>query len=135
MKDLSDSGIIEALRTALPQARALYLFGSRADGSARKDSDLDLAVLTDPPMDTVALWEAGEAVARTLDVDVDLVDLRKASTVLQHQIITKGRRLFADQPGDAERYELFILSAKMDPDIARAPLLADIAREGTVHGR
>jgi uncharacterized protein len=80
-------------------------------------------------METVALWEAGEAVARTLEVDVDLVDLRKASTILQHQVITTGRRLFADQPDEAERYELFILSAKMDLDIARAPLITDIQKD------
>lgn len=134
MKDMSDSDIIEALQAALPDAQALFLFGSRADGSHGDDSDLDLAVLLPSPMDPVRLWEAGEAIARRLDIDVDLIDLRAASTVMQYQIITKGRCLFA-QGLEPERYELFILSEMMDLDLARAPLIADIQREGRVHGR
>ncbi|CUW39973.1 putative DNA polymerase subunit beta [Magnetospirillum sp. XM-1] len=134
MKDISDAAIIEAVQAALPDAQALFLFGSRADGSHGGDSDLDLAVLLPTRPDPVRLWEAGEAVARRLNTHVDLVDLRAASTVMQHQIITTGRRLFALN-GDAERYELFILSEMIDFDHARAPLIADIQREGRVHGR
>ncbi|ARJ65701.1 DNA polymerase subunit beta [Magnetospirillum sp. ME-1] len=131
---MKDIAIIEALQAALPAAQALYLFGSRAEGSHGENSDLDLAVLHPSPLDPVRVWEAGEAIARRLDIDVDLVDLRAASTVMQHQIITTGRRLFALN-GEAERYELFILSEMMDFNEARAPLIADIQREGRVHGR
>lgn len=134
MKDMSDSAIIEALQAALPEAQCLILFGSRADGTATAESDLDLAVMTGSPIDPVRLWEAGEAIARRLNVDVDLIDLRAASTVMQHQIITTGRRLFA-QGFEPERYELFILAEMMDLNEARAPLIADIQKEGRVHGR
>lgn len=131
---MKDIAIIQAVQAALPDAQALYLFGSRADGTHGENSDLDLAVLLPTRPDPVRLWEAGEAVARLLNIDVDLVDLRAASTVMQHQIITTGRRLFAHDT-EAERYELFILSEMMDLDLARAPLIADIQREGRVHGR
>ncbi|MGE5503480.1 MAG: type VII toxin-antitoxin system MntA family adenylyltransferase antitoxin [Actinomycetota bacterium] len=131
---LSDADIVAAVRAVLPDARAITLFGSRAGDDARDDSDLDLAVLLPGPADPVRLWEAGEAVARRLDVDVDLVDLLAASTVLQHQVVTTGRRLFADGP-EIERYEAFVLAEMTSLDEARAPLLADIRREGHVHGR
>ena len=84
--------------------------------------------------DPVRLWEAGEAIARRLDVDVDLIDLRAASTVMQFEIVTTGRRLFA-QGGEADCFELVILGEMMDLNRARAPLIADIQREGRVHGR
>ncbi len=59
----------------------------------------------------MSLWDAGEAIARRLDVD--LVDLGSASTVMQFQIVTTGRRLFAaDQ--SADRYEMFILREMTD---------------------
>ena len=37
--------IVEALQSRLPGLLAIYAFGSRAQGTARPDSDLDLAVL------------------------------------------------------------------------------------------
>jgi hypothetical protein len=78
---------------------------------------------------------AGEDIASRLDVDVDLIDLLTADTVLKHQIVTTGRRLFAADPMDAERYEIFILKDMMDLEEIRAPLIADIKRRGSVYGR
>jgi predicted nucleotidyltransferase len=132
---ITDSDILAAVREALPGVRRVYLFGSRAVGEERPDSDLDLAVVLDGPADPVSLWMAGEDIASRLDVDVDLIDLLTADTVLKHQIVTKGRRLFAADPMDAERYEIFILNDMMNLNEIRAPLIADIKRRGSVYGR
>ncbi len=132
---ITDSDILAAVREALPGVRRVYLFGSRAVGEERPDSDLDLAVVLDGPADPVSLWMAGEDIASRLDVDVDLIDLLAANTLLKHQIVTKGRRLFAADPMDAERYEIFILKDMMDLNEIRAPLIADIKRRGSVYGR
>ena len=132
---ITDSDILAAAREALPGLRRLYLFGSRAAGNERVDSDLDIAVVLDGRTDPVRLWKAGEAVASRLDVDVDLIDLLAADTVLKHQIVTSGKRLFAADPVDAERYEIFILNDMMELNEARAPLIADIMRGGQVYGR
>lgn len=134
MFDLSDSTIVTAVREVLPAAQSVTVFGSRADGSARADSDLDLAVLLPGRADVVGLWEAGEEIARRLNVDVDLIDLRAASTVMQHQIVTTGRRLFAAD-ASADLFEAFVLAEMIALNEARAPLIADIQREGRVHGR
>ena len=127
---ITDSDILAAVREALPEVRRVYLFGSRAIGEEWPDSDLDLAVVLDGPADPVSLWMAGEDIASRLDVDVDLIDLLTADTVLKHQIVTTGRRLFAADPMDAERYEIFILKDMMDLEEIRAPLIADIKRRG-----
>jgi len=132
---ITDSDILAAVREALPGVRRVYLFGSRAVGEEWPDSDLDLAVVLDGPADPVSLWMAGEDIASRLDVDVDLIDLLAANTLLKHQIVTKGRRLFAADPMDAERYEIFILKDMMDLNEIRAPLIADIKRRGSVYGR
>ncbi|MFZ2739340.1 MAG: nucleotidyltransferase domain-containing protein [Burkholderiaceae bacterium] len=42
-----DGSIVMLLRSELPQALAIYAFGSRVLGAARADSDLDLAVLVE----------------------------------------------------------------------------------------
>ena len=65
---------------------------------------------------------------------VDLLDLRAASTVMQHQIITTCQRWWA---GDVQAalYEAAILSEKTALDTARAGLLDDIQKRGSIHGR
>ena len=122
------------LQTAIPSLSAIYLFGSRARGTAGPDSDADLAILADAPPDPVALWTLAGDLADLAGCPVDLVDLRAASTVMQYQIIMAGRRLWARDAG-VDLYETFILSEKTALDEARARLLGDIAREGRIHGR
>lgn len=127
------SSVIDGLQQRFPGLLAAYLFGSHATGHAGPDSDVDLAVLLPGKADVLTLWQAGETLAQMLNRDVDLVDLRAASTVMQHQIITTGRRFWAAD-AQAALYESFILSEKTALDEARAGVLADIARTGTVHG-
>lgn len=134
MPVISESDIVTAIRSNLPDVQAIILFGSRVDGLQRPGSDLDLAVLLPRRADPVRLWEVGEALARRLDIDVDLIDLRGANTVMQSQIVTTGRRLFATGQ-EADLYEMFVLGEMTSLNEARAPLIADIQREGRVHGR
>ncbi len=73
---------------------ALLIFGSEARGTARADSDVDLAALFRSPPDVVALLEAGADVERLLGRSVDLVDLAAASPILATQVLRDGRCLF-----------------------------------------
>lgn len=129
-----DEVIVMPVLAALPQAMAVYAFGSRVKGDARPDSDLDLAVLVPGYADPLKLWSLAGELSAALDLDVDLLDLRRASTVMQYQILTGGRRLWGREP-DAGRFECFVMSEKLDLDQARAGLLADIRRDGRVYGR
>jgi uncharacterized protein len=113
---------------------AIYAFGSRITGHARADSDLDLAVLVEGYADVVALWELGGDIANIAGCDVDLVDLRAASTVMQYQITTTGERWWALDT-QAGLFEVYVLSEKTDLDTRRAALLAEIKEEGKVYGR
>lgn len=130
---MNESLITAALQMQLPHLLAIYAFGSRAQGTAVPESDLDLAVLTEGYADPVLLWELSQQLADDLSCDVDLLDLRAASTVMQHQIITTGKTLWA-RDAQAAIFESFILSEKTALDEARAALIADIRREGTVYG-
>lgn len=129
-----ESAVVARLRRAFPDAIAICHFGSAACGQAGPASDDDYALLKDGLLAPLALWDASSARADIAGREVDLVDLRAASTVLQHQIIAKGRRLYARDAG-ADLYECFILSEKTALDERRAALLGDIVREGRVDGR
>lgn len=126
--------LVDALRSRVPGLLAAYAFGSRVAGTAGTESDLDLAVLVEGYADPVALWSLAGELADVAGCHVDLVDLRAASTVLQYQVVTAGVRLWA-RDSQASFYEVHILGAKTALDEARAGILADIERTGTIYGR
>ena len=142
MRPMSDSfdpqQILALLRARLPrqipELLGVYAFGSRTQGTHRADSDLDLAILVAGKADPVLLWNVAQHMASELGHDIDLLDLRAASTVMQYQIICTGTRLWA-RDAQAAIYESFILSEKTALDELRAGLLDDIQREGSVYGR
>lgn len=132
---LECGGVVETwARAAFPGALGVYVFGSRAQGAEHAESDLDLAILVEGYVDPSRLWDLSALLAERVGCEVDLLDLRAASTVMQYQILTKGRRLWGKDP-DASLFESFVCSEKMALDEARSALLADIAKEGRVHGR
>lgn len=126
--------LIHSLQTRIPDLLAIYAFGSRIQGTARLDSDLDLAVLVAGYADPLILFEVANELADVAGYAVDLLDLRAASTVMQYQIITTGERWWTLDM-QAALFEAFILSEKTALDVARAGLLADIRQRGTVYGR
>ncbi|MDE1998213.1 MAG: nucleotidyltransferase domain-containing protein [Burkholderiales bacterium] len=121
------------LRQAFPQALAIYAFGSQIRGEARPDSDLDLAILVGGYADPATLWQTAHELADLTHTPVDLLDLRAASTVMQHQVLTTGERLWGQEP-QASLFECFVMSEKNHLDEARRPLLQDIAAQGRVYG-
>ncbi|MBF0427220.1 MAG: nucleotidyltransferase domain-containing protein [Magnetococcales bacterium] len=131
---MNEQPLVQSLRAALPNLLAVYLFGSRGSGDAGLESDLDLAVLVAGKVEPTRLWSLAGALADIAGCPVDLLDLRAASTVMQYQIVTTGRRVW-ERDARAALYESFILSEKTALDEARAPLLDRIRREGVVHGQ
>lgn len=121
------------LQDQLPDLLAVYLFGSHAQGTAGPDSDVDMAVLVSGEIDPMRLWQIAGDMADIANVPVDLIDLRATTTVMQYQIVTRGQRLWA-RDVQAGLYESFILSEKTALDTARAGLLKDIQKGGTIYG-
>ncbi|ABL00544.1 type VII toxin-antitoxin system MntA family adenylyltransferase antitoxin [Pelobacter propionicus] len=131
---MNQEAIIAAIQEGLPGLLAVYAFGSRIQGTAEPESDLDLAVLVEGYADPLLLWDLSGKLADLAGCEVDLLDLRAASTVMQYQVITRGERWWG-RDVRAGIYEAAILSEKTELDRSRAELLGDILREGTIHGR
>ena len=126
--------VIDFLREQLIDLFAIYAFGSRVQGVANASSDLDLAVLVPTYVPSLRLWDLSHLLATRLGHDVDLLDLRAASTVMQHQVLSTGIKLWSQEP-QAGLFECFVFSEKFDLDIARAGYLSDIVERGSVYGR
>ncbi len=125
--------IVQSLQACVPDLLAIYAFGSRVQGTANADSDLDLAVLVAGYAEPLALWKLSGELADITACPVDLLDLRAASTVMQYQIITGGERWWA-KDAQAVLFEAAILSEKTELDTARRELLNEIQKEGKVYG-
>ena len=85
---VSDSAVTDGLA---PFDEVLFslLFGSRADGSPRPDSDLDVAVYLDPRLTPKQRWESRLKLQAALDVlgPVELVILNDAPPLLAHRAL------------------------------------------------
>lgn len=131
---INNNLIISKLKNALPQIIAVYAFGSRIKETAQANSDLDLAVLTTTYVEPLVLWQLANELADDLSIEIDLLDLRAASTVMQYQVITTGRLLSGESLA-VGLFECFVLSEKTELDTARAKLLDDIIKTGSVYDR
>jgi len=130
---LADS-LVATLSDRVPGLAAAYLFGSRAREDARPGSDIDLAVLTLGNLDPVERWKLQEDLAAQAHQNVDLVDLRRASTVMRVQVLRDGRLLADVQPLVRATFECSALSAYARLNEERREILNDIATRGRVYG-
>lgn len=90
--------------------RATYLFGSYGRGEARADSDLDVGVLLDRPLDRQRRFDIEQRIAGALHRDVDLVDLAAAPAFLRGQVVAEGRRIHCTDALAAGLFEAHALA-------------------------
>jgi predicted nucleotidyltransferase len=92
--------------------RLLVLYGSRARGDARPDSDWDFAYEAAPGFDADALLAA---LVERLQADrVDLTDLDRAGALVRHRVARDGRAVYERPPGSFVRFRLQAIDAWCD---------------------
>jgi uncharacterized protein len=95
-----------------PDIRLSILFGSCARNETRAESDLDLAVSADAPLDAASKIQLIEDLAEATGRPVDLVDLRSAGEPLTGEILRKGRRI----TGEPSRHAFYITRHLLDQE-------------------
>ncbi|MES1146781.1 MAG: nucleotidyltransferase domain-containing protein [Solimonas sp.] len=84
-----------AVLKALPDAWAIYAFGSFANDQERADSDIDIAILLPPGAKLTNLLELKSDLATIARREVDVADLRSAGNPLHKQVLTSGKLLYS----------------------------------------
>jgi len=91
---------IQQIQNALalhPDIRLAYVFGSVAQGRARPDSDVDVAVQMPKPLDSALRTQLIEELALATGRPVDLIDLQTVREPLLGQILKHGKRVAGDK--------------------------------------
>jgi len=121
----SSGRIVEALERELAASgtvRLAVLFGSRAKGTARADSDADVGVL---PIDETWTLSGELELARRLSeavgVEVDLVRLDRDDPVLGLEIARHGQLLFEVTPGTFSAWRAQAASVGLEFEEVIAP--------------
>lgn len=129
--------LVKHILAALPEAQAIYLFGSAAKGRMRDDSDVDVAVLLPhvraKELGSLALSDLAFDLMKALRRDVDLVNLRLVSTVLQKQVIENGIVLFCANDYAREEFEMLTISFYQKLNEERAGILQSLKEDRGVY--
>lgn len=122
------SRVISSVRNKIPSVKLIYLFGSFASGEQHANSDLDIAILPIKALDNLTRWQIAQDLACELDIDVDLIDLNTASTVLCQQVITQGQLLWGNA-NDDDIFTVKTMSMYQHLQTERALILNDLMTE------
>jgi predicted nucleotidyltransferase len=113
MNETMEAIIIETILFYYPMVQGIYLFGSYGARQERPDSDLDIALLLPPKVakgeKNLILSEGRFALEEALHREVDLLNARQVSTVMQKEIIG-GRLIYSPDHLAVDEFEMLVLS-------------------------
>jgi predicted nucleotidyltransferase len=126
MMMLSNESLVRSLEHHLGALECIMLFGSRADGSADADSDIDLACAAALPLARDRLTDARQALMAETGLGVDLIDLRdlSLSPILLREAVTKGAVL-KDSTGAAVFERLTVILREYEDFRRRRAIVED----------
>ena len=125
----NELGLKAVVEELLQSAHTVYLFGSRAGEFANSESDFDIAFLADSSPTPLELFELQQKIADRLSADVDLVDMRSASTVFRTQVLGNSVLLVDRNPRLRAEFEMFALSDYARLNEERRDILKDFYGE------
>ncbi len=100
---------IELIKNVLIEKTSAFiiiLFGSAAEERLRDDSDIDLAFLSEKSLSEYEVFIIAQELANELGRDVDLIDLRKASTVFKANILGTGKIIYSSDENRKHEFQI-----------------------------
>lgn len=100
--------LVRALSPFFP--KVIYVFGSHGTPAQHPGSDLDIAFLPTSPADAFQVFQIANTLSSELAVEVDLIDLSRASTVLRKEVIRTGEAIHVINELAMREFEMLALS-------------------------
>lgn len=125
--------IIDILKKEIPSLQAIYMFGSQIDGTATKQSDIDIAYLSSESLSSVERWDLSQKLASRFSSDVDMVELSQTNTIFRFQIISTGERIYGSGY-EVESFETLAYSFYLRFQEERKPIVDEIIKNRSIFG-
>ncbi len=125
---------LDKIKKEIPELVAVVLFGTFGSEYETQQSDLDLAFLSKCKLDPVLLWNLSQEVARALKRDVDLIDLREASTVFRFQVLSTGIVIFCSNEQEYAQFDTASFTMYFDFQETRKGILEDYEKGNLKYG-
>jgi predicted nucleotidyltransferase len=129
--------IIQTVLEYYPHTQAIYLFGTYGTEYERPESDVDIALLLPSPESekagSIVQGDLLFALESLLKKDVDLINLRRVSTVLRKEVVAANRRIYTGDEYAAEEFEMLTLSQYQKLNEERAGIVEDALAGGRLH--
>jgi uncharacterized protein len=110
----------------------IYIFGSTVKGTSNNNSDIDTAYLSDQDFNGYEIFMLAQKLAEIINIDVDLINLNKASTVFQGQIVSTGKAIYCLDNKIRMDYEMKSLKMYAKLSEERKHIIDKIQESGTV---
>jgi uncharacterized protein len=127
-------GIINKLEERV-EPFLIYLFGSVVKGNFREDSDIDIAFLSHKDLSDYDVFIIAQDLADILHREVDLIDLKKSSTVFTAQVVGTGTTIYCSDENKRMYFEMYAFQNYALLNEEREYILKDIAKRGSVYGQ
>ncbi len=111
----------------------IYLFGSSVNGIFREDSDIDIAFISDINTTDYEIFMLAQKLANILKRDVDLINLKKASTVFRIQVIAKGEKIYCIDNKRRAYFEMYAFKDYATLNEEREIVLKNIKKRGKIY--
>ena len=129
--------IIQMILAHHPDTQAIYLFGTYGTEEEWPESDVDIALLLPPKeakqVGSLAMSKLQVTLEQLLGKDVDLINLRRVSTVFQKEIILSDRRFFCQDDYAADEFEMLTISFYQKLNEERQQILDEFWQTGRAY--
>lgn len=112
----------------------IYLLGSASRNELREDSDIDIAFLSDKAMSSYAVFMLAQKLYDVFKRDVDLIDLKEASTVFKAQVVGNGKLIYCNDDLKRQYFEMRVFKEYALLNEEREEILKNIKERGNVYG-
>ena len=127
-----ETEIRDHLLEIMPNLKAIYLFGSFAKSEANRDSDIDIGIISEDRLSPSTTFDIAQQLAAMLNRDVDLLDIEQVPLVMQFQIITTGKNIYAKYPLELLEFETLIISMYQRFNEERKYIIGEIVNSGKI---
>jgi len=113
----------------------IYLFGSAANGNLNDNSDIDIAFLSDEQLTDYEVYIMAQELADILQREIDLINLKKSSTVFKVQVIGTGKKIYCTDENRRMYFEMHSFKEYALLNEEREIIMENIKKRGSVYGK